>query len=126
MSREESQTLIAALIERMSNLQGHIWKVLESSKLSEPAISLRVVAGLVGTQSTVVNYHSGVLEGVAGWLGLAPPGEKDPPRSIREGINHRYAASLAIFLEAEAKEIRPLPASKRTKWVVDGGLHNRV
>ena len=122
-SQEESQTLIGALVERLSNLQGHVWKVLESSKLSELAIGLRVIAGLVGTQSSVVNYYSGVLEGVAGWLGLAPPGAEGPPCSIREGVNRRYAASLAMFLKAEAKGTKPLPASKKAKWVLEGGFH---
>ena len=68
-SQEESKKLIRALVMRLSGLQSRIWSVLENSKMSNPAMAHRVLAGLIGTQPVVVNYHCGVLEGVAGRLG---------------------------------------------------------
>ena len=72
----------------------------------------------------MANYHSGVLEGVAGRLGLAGPGEKDPPHSTREGVNRCYATSVTLVLktEVEAKGDEPVQA-KGARWEVDGGLH---
>ena len=39
-TQKESQEPIGALVERLSNLQGHTWKVLESSNLLNPQVSL--------------------------------------------------------------------------------------
>ena len=124
-SQEESKKLIGALVMRLSGLQGHIWSVLENSKMSNPAVAHRVLARLIGTQPAVVNYHCRVLEGIAGRLGLARPGEENPPRSVREGVSCHYADSLALILRAEeeANKGEALPSASRAWWEVDGGLH---
>ena len=72
----------------------------------------------------MVNYHSGILEGVAGRLGLARPGEKDPPRLAQEGVSRCYEAALSMLCEAKAglgEEGTSL--GSKTLSSVDGGLH---
>ena len=64
-------------------------------------MSIRVLAGLMGTQPLVVNFHSGVLEGVVGCLGLALPGVKNPPSSTPEGMLHSFTASLEEAMKAD-------------------------
>ena len=48
-SREESKKLIRALVTRLSGLQGHIWSVLENSKMSNPAVAHRVLWDSAGS-----------------------------------------------------------------------------
>ena len=79
--QKESQELIKALVERLSNLQSQVFQMVKSSKMSDPKVALRVMATLSVVQPLVVNYHCGVLEGVAGRLGLVPLGVQQPPCS---------------------------------------------
>ena len=125
-SQEESKRLIGALVTRLSDLQGCIWSVLENSKMSDPAVAHRVLTGLIETQPAVVNYHCEVLEGIAGRLALAHPGEENPPHSVREGISRHYADSLALIIRAEeeANKGEALPPASGAWWEVDGSLHS--
>ena len=68
-AKEESKVLIEALTEHLTNLQSQTWRLVRSSKLSDPEVATRVMIALLGTQPLVVNYHNGVLDGVAGRLG---------------------------------------------------------
>ena len=45
-------------------------------------------------QPLKTNFFSGILEGVAGRLGLVPPGMTDPPASARVGVLRQWAATL--------------------------------
>ena len=49
---------------------------------------------LLGTQPLVVNYHSGMLDGVVGRLGLTPPGMKELTHSPSEGMLQRFLHDL--------------------------------
>ena len=52
------------------------------------------------------NLFSGILEGVAGRLGLAPPGVTDPPASARAGVSRQWAATLReAVLKTEGRDI---------------------
>ena len=52
------------------------------------------------------NFFSGILEGVAGRLGLAPPGVPDPPASARAGVSRQWAAALReAVLKMEGRDI---------------------
>ena len=57
-------------------------------------MSLRVNTGLAANQPLEANFFSGILEGVAGRLGLVPPGVTDQPASARVGVSHQWAATL--------------------------------
>ena len=56
-AKEESKVLIEALTECLTNLQSHTWRLVRSSKLSDPKVATRVMIALLGTQPLVVNYH---------------------------------------------------------------------
>ena len=43
--------------------------------------------GLAANPPLEANFFSGILEGVAGRLGLVPPGVTDPPASARAGVS---------------------------------------
>ena len=56
---------------------------------------------LLGTQPLVVNYHSGVLDGVAGRLGLTPPGTKELTHSPSEGMLRRFLNDLEHSIKVD-------------------------
>ena len=80
-------------------------------------MAIRVPVALVGTQPLVVNYHSGVLEGVARRLGLLPPGVTNPPNTAPEGMLRRFMASLEVALKKD-------DAGQPVGWSIQGGLHS--
>ena len=71
---------------------------------------------LLGTQPLVVNYHSGVLDGVAGRLGLTPPGMKELTRSPSEGMLRRFLNNLEHSIKVD-------DSGKPMGWSLQGGLH---
>ena len=71
---------------------------------------------LLGTQPLVVNYHSGVLDGVAGRLGLTPPGMTEFTCSPSEGMLSRFMKDLECSIKAD-------DSGKSMGWGIQGGLH---
>ena len=71
---------------------------------------------LLGTQPLVVNYHSGVLDGVMGRLGLTPPGMKELTCSPSEGMLRRFLQDLECSVKAD-------DSGKPMGWSLQGGLH---
>ena len=71
---------------------------------------------LLGTQPLVVNYHSGVLDGVAGRLGLTPPGTKEFTHSPSEGMLRRFLNDLECSIKAD-------DSGKPMGWSLQGGPH---
>ena len=67
------------------------------------------------------NFFPGILEGLVGRLGLAPPGVTDPPTSVREGV---ACCWVAAFKEAIGRaEGRDIDLGQVMSTVVPHGLH---
>ena len=57
-------------------------------------------------QPLEANFFSGILEGVTGRLGLAPPSVPNPPASARVGGSRQWAATLReAVLKMEGRDI---------------------
>ena len=115
-AKEESKVLIEALTERLTNLQSQTWRLVRSSKLSDPEVATRVMIALLGTQPLVVNYHSAVLDGVVGRLGLTSPGMMEFTCSPSEGMLSRFMKDLECSIKAD-------DLGKSMGWGIQGGLH---
>ena len=48
-------------------------------------VLLWVILGVAVDQPVESNFFPGILEGLLGRLGIAAPGEKNPPTSAKEG-----------------------------------------
>ena len=105
-------------MERLTNLQSQTWRLARSSKLSDPEVATRVMIALLGTQPLVVNYHSGVQDGVAGRLGLTPPGTKKFTHSPSEGVLQRFMNDLECSIE-EDDSGKPMGCSIHTEYSSD-------
>ena len=72
-------------------------------------------------QPLEANFFPGILEGLAGRLGLMPPGVADPPTSAKAGMSLRWAAALR---EAVIRtEGRGINLEQVTHNVMPPGLH---
>ena len=72
-------------------------------------------------QPLEANFFPGILEGLAGRLGLMPPGVTDPPTLSRAGVSQRWAAALREAVRT--MEGRDIDLKQVTRTVVPPGLH---
>ena len=90
----------------MSAHTSRVQELVSISELAKEEVSLRVNTGLAVNQPLKANFFSGILEGVAGRLGLAPPGVPDPPPSARVGVSRQWVATLReAVLKTEGRDI---------------------
>ena len=85
-SQTESQELIEELSWKLSGHASRVRELVQVPDLAEEE-SHRVLIGLATDQPLEANFFPGVLEGLAGRLGLMPPGVTDPPTSSRTGMS---------------------------------------
>ena len=93
-SRAETQELVERLAGKMSAHASWVRDLVSIPELAQPEVALRVNTGLAANPSLEANIFSGILEGVAGRLGLLPPGMTDPPVLARASVSQQWAATL--------------------------------
>ena len=72
-------------------------------------------------QPLEANFFPGILEGLAGRLGLMPPGVADPSTSAKAGMSRRWAAALReAVVRTEGRDIN---LEQATCNVIPPGLH---
>ena len=79
---QEFKALMKALVERLSNYESHIWQIALSKEITYPRVNLHVNMALVATQYSICNYFGGVLERIAGCIGLSARIEDNPACSV--------------------------------------------
>ena len=93
-----SQTELPELIKEAARLMGwhnnRIWELVQDPDLDLSGVSSRVIIGLLARQPIEADLFPGILEGLAGNLGLSPAGTVNPPRSRQEGMMRRWATAL--------------------------------
>ena len=71
-----------------------VWELVRNPDLGLSDVYSRVLVGLLARQPIEANLFPGILEGLAGNLGLSPAGTVNPPRSRQEGVMRRWATAL--------------------------------
>ena len=105
-SQSESQELIEGLTRKLSAHASRVGELVSIPELVKEEVSLRVNTGLAANPPLEANLFSGILKGVAGRLGLAPPGVTDPPTSARAGVSQQWAETLReAVLKMEGRDI---------------------
>ena len=90
-------------------------ELLRSEPLRHPGFAQLVLVGLAADRPIESNFFPSLLEGLLGSLGLAAPGEGNPPFSSLEGVGHAWstavcgAISQTEQMEVEAPEVVGLP-----------------
>ena len=93
-----SQTELLELINKAARLMGRhhnrVWELVQHPNLGLSDVSSRVITGLLARQPIEADLFPGIIEGLAGNLGLSPAGTVNPPRCRQEGMMRRWATAL--------------------------------
>ena len=81
----------AMLMDRHNN---RVWELVRNPDLGLSDVYSRVLVGLLARQPIEADLFPGILEGLAGNLGLSPAGTVNPPRSRQEGMMRWWATAL--------------------------------
>ena len=93
-SRSELPDLIGKAARLMDRHNDRVWELVRNPDLGLSDVYSRVLVGLLARQPIEADLFPGILEGLAGNLGLSPAGTVNPPRSRQEGMMRRWATAL--------------------------------
>ena len=114
-SLQETKNLIGELSSRVTDHRGRVRELLRSKPLRHPEVVLLIMVGLAADRPIESNFFPGLLEGLLGSLGMAAPGEGNPPTSSREGTGRTWSTAVHEAIsrieqkEVEAPEAVGLP-----------------
>ena len=114
-SPQETKNLIRELSSRVTDHRGQVRELLRSEPLRHPEVILLIMVGLAADRPIKSNFFPGLLEGLLGSLGMAAPGEGNPPASSREGAGCAWSTAMREAIsrieqkEVEAPETVGLP-----------------
>ena len=105
--------------------RGRVRQLLRSEPLRHPEVVPLVMVGLAADRPLESNFFPGLLEGLLGSLGIAAPGEGNPPTSTREGAGHAWSTAMRQAIsrieqkEVEAPEAVGLPPNLDLRYEED-------
>ena len=74
--------------------RGRIRQLLRSEPLRHPEVVPLILVGMAADRPLKSNFFPGLLEGLLGSLGIAAPGEGNPPTSSQEGAGHAWSSAV--------------------------------
>ena len=105
-SQQETKNLIGELFSRITDHRGRVRQLLRSEPLRHPEVVPLILVGLAADRPLKSNFFPGLLEGLLGSLGIAAPGEGNPPTSSREGAGRAWSSAVReAILRIEQKEV---------------------
>ena len=105
-TQQETKNLIGELSSRIMDYRGRVHQLLRSELLRHPEVVLLVLVGMAADRPLESNFFPGLLEGLLGSLGIAAPGEGNPPTSSREGAGHHWSSAMhEAISQIEQKEV---------------------
>ena len=69
-------------------------ELLRSEPLRHPEVIPLIMVGLAADRPIESNFFPSLLEGLLGSLGIAAPGEGNPPTSSHEGAGHAWSTAM--------------------------------
>ena len=111
----ETRNLIGELSSRITDHRGRMRELLSSEPLRHPEVAQLIMVGLAADRPIESNFFPSLLEGLLGSLGMAAPGEDNPPSSSREGAGRAWSTAMRGAIsrteqkEVEAPEVVGLP-----------------
>ena len=93
-SRSELPDLIGEAATLMDRHNNRVWELIRNPDLGLSDVYSRVLVGLLARQPIEADLFPGILEGLAGNLGLSPAGTVNPPCSRQEGMMRQWATTL--------------------------------
>ena len=114
-SLQETKNPIGELSSWVTDHRGRVHELLHSKPLRHPEVVPLIMVGLAADRPIESNFFPGLLEGLLGSLGMAAPGEGNPPTSSCEGAGHAWSTAVCEAIsrieqkEVEAPEAVGLP-----------------
>ena len=93
-SRSELPDLIEEAARLMDRHNNWVWELVRNPDLGLSDVYSWVLVGLLARQPIEADLFPGILEGLAGNLGLSVARTVNPPRSRQEGMMRRWATAL--------------------------------
>ena len=93
-SPPETRNLIGELSSRITDHRGRVRELLRSEPLRHPEVAQLILVGLAADQPIESNFFPSLLEGLLGSLGMAAPGEGNPPISSQEGAGRAWSTAV--------------------------------
>ena len=105
-SQQETKNLIGELSSRITDHRGRVRQLLHSEPLRHPEVVLLILVGMAADRPLESNFFPGLLEGLLGSLGIAAPGEGNPPTSSWEGAGCTWSTAMCeAILWIEQNEV---------------------
>ena len=105
-TQQETKNLIGELSSRIMDHQGRVHQLLHSEPLKHPEVVPLVLVGMAADRPLESNFFPGLLEGLLGSLGIAAPGEGNPPTLSQEGAGHLWSSAVhEAISQIEQKEV---------------------
>ena len=105
-SQQETRNLIGELSSRITDHRGRVRQLLSSEPLRHPEVVPLILVGIAADRPLKSNFFPGLLEGLLGSLGIASPGESNPPSSSWEGAGHAWSSAMhEAISQIEQKEV---------------------
>ena len=106
-SPADMRNLIESLSQRVAAHQSRVHQIVYSEPLKHAEVAQQVLMGMAADQPVESNFFPGILEGLLGMLGIAAPGEKNPPTSSKEGAARLWASAvLDAVQKTEKRRVR--------------------
>ena len=106
-SQADMRNLINSLSQRVAAHQSSVRQIVYSEPLKHVEVTLQVLLGVAADQPVESNFFPGILEGLLGRLGIAAPGENNPPTSSKEGAARYWASTvLDAVQKMEKRRVR--------------------
>ena len=93
-SQSDTRNLIDSLSQRIAAHQSRVRQIVYKEPLKHIEVILRVLLGLAADQPLEGNFFSGILEGLLGRLGIAAPGQENPPTLSKGGAAQLWASAV--------------------------------
>ena len=93
-SQQETRNLIGELSSRIMDHRGRVRQLLCNEPLRHPEVVPLILVGMAAYRLLKSNFFPGLLEGLLGSLGIAAPGEGNPPSSSQEGAGHAWSSAV--------------------------------
>ena len=105
-SQQETKNLIGELSSRIMDHRSRVRQLLCSEPLRHPEVVPLVLVGMAADRPLKSNFFPGLLEELLGSLGIAAPGEGNPPTSSWEGAGHAWSSAMCEAIsQIEQKEV---------------------
>ena len=106
-SQTDMKNLIDSLYQRIATHQSRARQIVYGKRMENIEVLLWVILGVAVDQPMESNFFPGILEGLLGRLGIAAPGEENPPTSAKEGAARLWASAvLNAVQKMEKRQVR--------------------